>query len=578
MRTKLARLRERSHSLTFRIGALMALALLPIGLISVNQTYLLLQETDKNSSANLMARTAEAAGREANQIQAAFGAARMLAATAPLMRNRGPECEEGLRRFLERAEPYAFVGYVSAEGLVQCASDGEGTDVSDRPSVIDMAANPRERAMVIPDAVIARRAVVAVGVPVLTDDGAYNGFVTLSLEHGALAETMAGPTEGGTRPINLITFNSSGEVLTSAPDIDELEAQLPVNAELANLARIGRTAFIGENAEGDRRFYAVVPIEAGVVYALGSWDYRTDSLVADGLHAAYSLLFPAAMWLAGLAVAFFSVQAMVIKPTRNLRARMLMFMRNRRIIPRKLSAWEPQELIDMDETWQMLAESVLRDEAELHNSLHQKTVLLKEVHHRVKNNLQLIASIINMKMRKMKDPKERRVLMELQQRVASIARVHQKLYETSAEERVRADELFTAIVEQTAAASLQDGAAVNVTQSYDEVVLYPDQAVPVGLAMSELVMNAFKHIGAPEGETPTIKIRLYMEGSESAVLDISNSVAPSGDEVPQKGDGLGEKLVRAFAQQVGGTVDETNDGAQHRTIITFPIAAFQDAA
>ncbi|WP_235924159.1 sensor histidine kinase [Pseudoroseicyclus tamaricis] len=572
----LARLRERSHSLTFRIGALMALALLPIGLISVNQTYLLLKETDKNSSANLMARTAEAAGREAKHIQAAFGAARMLASAAPLLRNEGAGCEASLARFLEREQPYAFVGYVSANGIVQCASDGVGMDVSSRPSVLDMVNNPRERAMVIPDAAISRRAVVAVGVPVITD-GVYNGFVTVSMEHGALAQTMAPiPTGQGGRAINLITFNSSGELLTAAEEGTYLEEQLPSNADLANLARIGRTAFIGENALGERRFFAVVPIEAGVVYALGSWDYRADSLVADGLHAAYSLLFPAAMWLAGLAVAFFSVQAMVIKPTRNLRARMLMFMRSRSIIPRKDSPWEPQELIDMDETWQMLAESVLRDEAELHNSLHQKTVLLKEVHHRVKNNLQLIASIINMKMRKMNDPAERRVLQELQHRVASIARVHQKLYETSAEERVRADELFTAIVEQTAATGIQEGTRVDVTQSYDEVILYPDQAVPMGLAMSELVMNAFKHIGAPEGETPSVTIKLYLEGSSSAVLDIANSVGP--DAADRRSDGLGEKLVRAFTQQVGGTVNEMNDGRQHRTVISFPIAAFQDAA
>ncbi|WP_373356357.1 sensor histidine kinase [Pseudoroseicyclus sp. CXY001] len=582
MTSVLSRLRERSHSLTFRIAALMALALLPIGLISVNQTYLLLKETDKNSSANLLSRTAEAAAREASHIQAAFGAARMLAAAAPLLRNEGELCEAGLARFLDRADPVAFVGYVSADGIVQCASDGVGTDVSERPSVVDMVENPRERAMVIGDGAITQRAVVAVGVPVISAEGDYNGFVTVSLEHGALAEAMVDGAAASDRPINLVTFNASGEILTAGENAGSLERQLPANADLANLARIGRTAFIGTTESGQRRFFAVVPIEQGVVFALGSWAYRADSVIADGLHVAYSLLFPAAMWLAGLAVAFFSVQAMVIKPTRNLRARMLMFMRNRRIIPRNQSPWEPQELVDMDETWQLLAESVLRDEAELHNSIHQKTVLLKEVHHRVKNNLQLIASIINMKMRKMSDPAERRVLVELQHRVASIARVHQKLYETSAEERVRADELFSAIVEQTAAAGVggvnASGAEIDLSQNYEEVVLYPDQAVPMGLALSELVMNAFKYIGAPEGETPWIAIDLHTDESGGAVLDIRNSVPPAGDAPEPRGDGLGSKLVNAFARQLGGTLSETNDGREHRTVLSFPIAAFQDAA
>ncbi|KAG1715362.1 putative sensor histidine kinase pdtaS [Nymphon striatum] len=138
----------------------------------------------------------------------------------------------------------------------------------------------------------------------------------------------------------------------------------------------------------------------------------------------------------------------------------------------------------MNATWQLLAESVLRDEADLHNAIHEKTVLLKEVHHRVKNNLQLIASILNMKMRKSKTPDIKAALNDIQQRVMSIARVHQKLYETSTEERVRADELLNSIVSQILDAAMLDKGEIQITQTYDPMVVYPDQAVPLTLAVS----------------------------------------------------------------------------------------------
>ncbi len=107
-------------------------------------------------------------------------------------------------------------------------------------------------------------------------------------------------------------------------------------------------------------------------------------LLGQGQRPSTSLLLPLGMWIASLLVAFLSVQVMVIAPIRDLRRRMQVFRLTRRIggVSRKLTT--PSEITEMDESWQEMAESILRDEADLLNSLHQKSVLLKEVHHRVK--------------------------------------------------------------------------------------------------------------------------------------------------------------------------------------------------
>ena len=92
--------------------------------------------------------------------------------------------------------------------------------------------------------------------------------------------------------------------------------------------------------------------------------------------------------------------------------------------------------------------SVLHDEAMLEDSVHQKDVLLLEVHHRVKNNLQLIASIMNLQIRKSINPEARVMLRNLHDRVMSLATVHRELYQTSGLVDVRADELLESIVSQ----------------------------------------------------------------------------------------------------------------------------------
>lgn len=570
----ITRLKFKSQSLTFRIAMLLALALLPIGMISVHQTSLLIAETEDKKEAALLALGAEAADLELGYMQKALGVAQALAVAAPALRREGPDCNAQLREFLNVAVPMSLIAYVSSEGQVTCASSGAGQDVSGTATYKLMKDSRVPHFVPVQSAVISKADVVVVAVPVMVDD-APDGYVVISLLHDKLSPVLE-RREDVDWPVSMLTFNREGAVLTSENGLANVAATLPANADLANLARIGKTVFLGTTREGEDRIFAAVPLIRGQVYALAGWDDPRNSLLHDGMNLTNSIFFPLAMWAAGLVVAFYAVQTMVIRPTRNLRARMLVFMRSRQILPLSDGVMVPLELREMDQTWQRLAESVLRDEAALHNTIHDKTVLVKEVHHRVKNNLQLIVSILNMKIRKMKSEQEKRALIDIQQRVMGIARVHQRLYDTSNPERVHADRLLRSIVDEIVASVRPDRGGLTVTQTYDEVVLYPDQAVPMALAVSELALNALKYVGAAEGEEPWLKVSLHQSGEKEARFEIANSVGEnSGEKVD--GDGLGSKLIRAFVQQIEGAAQEERSQTSFCASITFPIADFVDA-
>ncbi len=569
----IARVRHASQSLTFRIAALLALALLPIGLISVATTYQLLQEADKRAETNLLALTSAAAAPEEAFIRTGIGAANALASLVPLLRDSGWACEAPFRDFLSRTEAFSFAGYMNRDGIVTCASDGLGRDGSDRPLYRAMRDDPRQRITVASEPLVSDVSVIAITVPVM-QDGAFNGYVVVSLPHGSLFRPLE--QVSANRPIDLITFNAQGEILTSSRGMENVEPHLPANHSLEDLQFEEDGAFIDENRNGFLRVFAVIPIVPGQVFALGSWEHSRNSFIG-GASLTSSMLFPVAMWLVCLGVAFFAVQRMVIRPTRNLRARMLQFMRSRRIAEPRHEPATPRELREMEKTWMRLAENVLHDEAELYDTIHQRTVLLKEVHHRVKNNLQLIISILNMKVRKARHADVRDALVDIRQRVMGMARVHQELYETSTMERVHAGELLRALIGQTLRSTIDEDRGVVIDEQYEDIVVYPDQAVPLSLAVTELLTNALKHLAAPDGGKPRLSVRLVRDGNDGAKVEIVNTIDPDRDgNVDPHSSGLGLALVRAFSNQLDGVAESDADAERFRATLRFPIAEFDE--
>lgn len=177
------------------------------------------------------------------------------------------------------------------------------------------------------------------------------------------------------------------------------------------------------------------------LYVLSSWmpEHGVSGLFGQSLPF---WGFPALMWLASLIVAWLAAEHQMLRHIRALRDAMVTFGKGQRMIALPDLSRAPNELRDVGQAFDRMVDGVLHDAAELEDAVHQKEVLLREVHHRVKNNLQLIASIMNLQMRKAFSPEAKLLVKGLHDRVMSLATVHRELYQTSGLTDVRADELF----------------------------------------------------------------------------------------------------------------------------------------
>jgi PAS domain S-box-containing protein len=185
-------------------------------------------------------------------------------------------------------------------------------------------------------------------------------------------------------------------------------------------------------------------------------------------------------------------------------------------------------------------------------SLNEKELLLRELHHRVKNNLQIILSLINLQSYGIKDQKDLEIFRESQSRVKSLAIIHEKLYQSADFASINFKEYIQSLVSYLLSYYSTTNISVNIFVE-DNIVLNMDTAVPCGLIINELITNSIK-FAFPSG-TGKITIRLCSE-DEYFILSISDDGIglPNNVDVenPQK---LGLQLVKSLTDQIEGKLE-----------------------
>jgi PAS domain S-box-containing protein len=194
-----------------------------------------------------------------------------------------------------------------------------------------------------------------------------------------------------------------------------------------------------------------------------------------------------------------------------------------------------------------------RAEEALQASLDEKTALLKEVHHRVKNNLQIVISLLNLQAGQTKDRATLDTLINGRNRVRSMALLHETLYRAGNFARID----FAGYVDDLCAHLFRscgtEAARIKLQTRVAGVSLNLDQAVPCGLIINELASNALKH-AFPSGRSGTITVALATDEHQQITLSVSDDGVglPPGLDIPQT-QTLGLQLVCSLAQQLGGT-------------------------
>ena len=211
--------------------------------------------------------------------------------------------------------------------------------------------------------------------------------------------------------------------------------------------------------------------------------------------------------------------------------------------------------------------SFAQEEA-LRQALEDKSTLLKELYHRVKNNLQLIVSLFNLQARTMEEGRERQALLEAADRVRSMALVHERLYQSRSLGTIRLDDYMRELCDQlaNAASARERGIALALDAAPVEVGL--DVAVPLGLLLNEIVSNSLKH-AFPDGRHGTIRISLASPAGAAQADDdtLQLIVCDDGIGLPPEAERtsrptLGLKLAAALSEQLLATLTlENRDGA-----------------
>jgi len=224
----------------------------------------------------------------------------------------------------------------------------------------------------------------------------------------------------------------------------------------------------------------------------------------------------------------------------------------------------------------LLVTSIIRDiserrraEEQLKASLREKEVLLREIHHRVKNNLQVTSSLLKLQSNSVQDSAAREMFEESRNRIRAMALVHEKLYQSTDLSRINMSEYLEALAALLIRSYGTAEQRVKLELSGTGVLLPIEAAIPCGLILNELISNCLKHAfsGRDSGLIRTSVQRVSPHMLALSVADNGNGL-PSGAD-PMRAETLGLRLVQALAEQLQGRISVHSSGAGTEITVVF---------
>ncbi|MEZ4598163.1 MAG: histidine kinase dimerization/phosphoacceptor domain -containing protein [Syntrophotaleaceae bacterium] len=208
-------------------------------------------------------------------------------------------------------------------------------------------------------------------------------------------------------------------------------------------------------------------------------------------------------------------------------------------------------------------------EKRLHESLVEKELLLKEIHHRIKNSLQVISSLLYLQSRKISDPEIVQHFVESQNRIYSMALAHELLYRNEKLSDVQLPDYVRNLVQRIEQALKPKEKQVNCRVSVVEIPMDIQQVIPCGLLITELVSNALKH-GFPGDRSGTVNVSLLHRDDRFCLEVRDDGIGLPQDLDLDKPNSLGMQLVRALTLQLDGTLEQVRGNGTLIKVV-FPV-------
>jgi len=219
--------------------------------------------------------------------------------------------------------------------------------------------------------------------------------------------------------------------------------------------------------------------------------------------------------------------------------------------------------------------SIIRDVSErkktenkLQKSLNEKEMLLKEIHHRVKNNLMIISSLLNLQSRYIKDEESKTIFKESRNRTKFMALIHERLYQSADLKRIDFGNYIRTLANDLYHTYVMDTGLIKLNVDVDDVMLDINTSIPLGLIVNELVTNSLKH-AFPPGKSGEINIKFHSSDDKYLLEVKDNGIGFPKDIDYKNTESLGLRLVISLTEQIDGKIEFNNtSGTSFKIIFT----------
>ncbi|MDO8873927.1 MAG: PAS domain S-box protein [Methanoregula sp.] len=214
----------------------------------------------------------------------------------------------------------------------------------------------------------------------------------------------------------------------------------------------------------------------------------------------------------------------------------------------------------------VLEQRVIERTSQLNASLEDKIVLLREVHHRVKNNLQIIISLFNLQSRYIEDENTRQVFRESQNRVRAMSLVHEKLYQSTDITKIDLENYIRYLGNSLVQFYGMTGKGIILNTRIQDINVDINTAIPVGLIINELISNSLKH-AFPDGKKGEISLTIQRENTILTILFADTGVGIPADLDWCNAESMGLRLVIMLVEQLDGTIELDRSSGTMFTIV-----------
>ena len=523
----------------------MAVALLPIIILSIVQTHAAFQDQSEARRVALQLAAERSATTAQSRLSSTAVVLRVVAPEAI-----GPGCEERLTALVGDLEGLDALSRRDSRGLQVCSSRRAATVEAPPLSISNLPWFQRLRAgeplvMARGMDTPGREAGLVTAIRLERPGGAFDGSMAARVPLSSLQPDVKDPalppgseaalTDGAGRL--LIATNTAAFSLRGDQRLDGW----------VDRARAGSAVFEADTEQG-RRVYAGAALAGRDVYVLLSAP-APGLLSWARLNPIGTLLLPLGAWLTAFAAVMLLSERIVVRWLDYLERIASIYARGRFTVRPVQAVNAPSEIRILARTLDELAEAITLRDRSLTDSLAEKDALMREIHHRVKNNLQIISSLLSMQQRALTDAPAKAALGDTRQRISALALIYRTLYQGEDIHRADARDFLTELVGQLVAGETARGALITSSVETDSLIVDPDKLAPLALWLVEAVSNAQKHAFAGRGGA--LRVRFKVKG-ETSVLEVEDD-GPGIDDATQAG--VGRTLMGAFAKQLRGELE-----------------------